>query len=331
MKAAILHSPVAADASKDEQDSLIQAEAVARSLAALGFEPIPVIFELNLDATSDRLREIAPELVFNLVESVNGRGRLVHLAPALLDYLRLPYSGSTTEALFTTSNKLLAKQWLQARKVAVPAWVPLSADAGAYPAFVGGAPYIIKSVWEHASIGIDKHALSCPKDIVSLQEAMAARRPLLGNDVFAEIFIDGREFNLSLLAGENGEPPEVLPPAEICFDDFPPEKPRIVDYRAKWDENSFEYHHTPRRFDFAGQDAPLLRRLTRIALKCWNIFALRGYARVDFRVDTAGQPWVLEVNANPCLSPDGGFVAAAERAGLDYNQMTRRIVGASFQ
>ena len=60
--------------------------------------------------------------------------------------------------------------------------------------------------------------------------------------------------------------------------------------------------------------------------RCWDIFNLRGYARVDFRVDNTGKPWVLEVNANPCLSPDGGFIAAAKQSGIDYNGVIERIV-----
>jgi D-alanine-D-alanine ligase len=66
--------------------------------------------------------------------------------------------------------------------------------------------------------------------------------------------------------------------------------------------------------------------LTEIARACWHLFGLRGYARVDFRVDQDGQPWVLEVNANPCISPDGGFVAAAAQVGLSLNDVVGRII-----
>ena len=87
-----------------------------------------------------------------------------------------------------------------------------------------------------------------------------------------------------------------------------------------------EFAQTPRRFDFPDPDRGLLETLKDLALRCWELFALRGYARVDFRVDAAGQPWVLEVNTNPCLSPDAGFLAAAARAGLSPTEVVRRIV-----
>ncbi|MCX5821807.1 MAG: D-alanine--D-alanine ligase, partial [Deltaproteobacteria bacterium] len=74
------------------------------------------------------------------------------------------------------------------------------------------------------------------------------------------------------------------------------------------------------------QDASLLALLKDMALRCWKLFDLRGYARVDFRVDREGRPWILEVNANPCLSPDAGFSAAALRAGLTFPDVLGRII-----
>ena len=90
--------------------------------------------------------------------------------------------------------------------------------------------------------------------------------------------------------------------------------------------DSFEYQHTRRRFDLPAADRPLLERLEDLAMRCWHLFGLRGYARVDFRVDAAGDPWVLEVNANPCLAPDAGFAAAAQRAAVPYERAIERIL-----
>ena len=97
-------------------------------------------------------------------------------------------------------------------------------------------------------------------------------------------------------------------------------------YAAKWEEASFEYHATRRRFDFPPEDDGLLARLHETVVACWRLFELRGYARVDCRVDLAGAVQMLEVNINPCLSPDAGFAAAAERAGLDFPAILRRVV-----
>ena len=101
---------------------------------------------------------------------------------------------------------------------------------------------------------------------------------------------------------------------------------RIVDYQAKWEEDSYTYHHTPRRFDFSAADLELLDQLRGIARRCWDAFGLAGYVRVDFRVDRGGHPYILEINSSPCLSPDAGFAAAVERAGMSFDQAVARIV-----
>ena len=146
-----------------------------------------------------------------------------------------------------------------------------------------------------------------------------------GDDRFVERYIDGREFNLSLLASEEGQNVEVLPPAEIAFVDFPPGKPRIVGYAAKWRRDSYEYSHTPRQFGAERTEPLLAHMLSDLARQCWALFGLRGYARVDFRVDRWNRPWVIEINGNPCLSPDAGFMAAAKEAGLSPADVIRRI------
>ncbi len=321
MKAAVLHGEISEDAGMDEQDALVQAAFVSAALEELGYKPITIPISLDLTQTIDKLRVVQPALVFNIVETIAGQGSLIHIAPSLLDFLRIPYTGAGTEAMFLTSNKILAKQRLRAAEIATPPFIS-AGDHYDVP-FVRGT-YIIKAVWEHASTWLDENSVISVRDRRNLQKAILSQQEKLGMACFAELFIEGREFNLSLLAGDTG--PEVLPPAEILFNDFPPGKARVVDYRSKWVEDSFEYKHTPRCFDFPGEDQPLLQRLTSLAEECWRLFGLRGYARVDFRVDENGRPWVLEVNTNPCLSPDGGFLAAVERAGLSATRAIERIV-----
>ncbi|MBN2125107.1 MAG: ATP-grasp domain-containing protein [Deltaproteobacteria bacterium] len=305
----------------DHQDTLKQAGAVGNGLKGLGHAALEAEFDLDLKGFTRRMKSLNPDLVFNLVESVEGCGRLIYLAPAMLDLLGIPYTGNSTDALFLTSNKLATKKILQGQ--GIPSPTAFSPEDLRSPCRVEGE-FIIKSVWEHASIGIGEDSVVSPQNREQLCRELDRRRRVLGGDCFAERYVEGREFNLSLLGGAGR--PEVLPPAEILFDAFPPGKKRLVCYRAKWDETSFEYRHTLRSFDFPPGDAPLLERLRGLAEECWRLFRMRGYARVDFRVDQDNSPWVLEVNANPCLSPDAGFVAAASRAGLDIHEILRRII-----
>jgi D-alanine-D-alanine ligase len=323
MKIAVIHGEVAEEAGPDDQDLLTQVDCISGGLAALGHEPVVVPVSLDLAAAARTIANLRPAVVFNLVETLAGKGSLIHLVPALLDVLKIPYTGVGTEALFLTSNKILAKRWLAAAGLPTPPWFT-AAEANEELRLEGA--WLIKSAWEHASIGLDEDSVLFGVDRKRLLAEMDARREGLGGSCLAEAYIEGRELNLSLLAGEEG--PEVLPPAEIRFDAYPPGKVRVVGYRSKWEEGTFEFANTPRTFDFPAQDAPLLACLKEMALRCWKLFELRGYARIDFRVDGEGRPWILEVNANPCLSPDAGFPVAALRAGLTFPNLLCRILEA---
>lgn len=324
-RVAVLYGAVAADAAPDEQDVLVEVETARAALAALGYAPVAVPITLDLEAARARLLHLKPAFAFNLVESVDGQGRLIHLAAALLDSLGIPYTGAGHDAVFLTSKKTLSKRMLAGAGLPTAPWWEPPADFAGQPGFVG--PYIVKSVWEHASIGIGEDSITA--DPRKLAGILRRRQRRFGGDWFVERFVDGREFNIAVLGGAAdgaGGGPEVLPPAEMTFVGFPEGKARIVDYAAKWHEDSFEYNNTVRRFDFGPEDAALIGSLREIALACWRLFGLTGYARVDFRVDAAGAPYVLEINVNPCLSPDAGFAAAAARAGLDREQVVERIV-----
>ncbi|NUQ64973.1 MAG: D-alanine--D-alanine ligase [Pirellulales bacterium] len=326
MRVGVLHNAVAPGASKAEEDVLVQVEAVSQALESLGHQPSSIPCTLDLEAARRRLTEAKPDVVFNLVEALGGSDWLSFLAPALLDATGLPYTGSSTAAMMISTHKLLSKERLCQAGLPTPAWlvVPKRRAAVPAPVFRPGPVYILKAVTEHASFGLDEHSLATPADEAALLAELERTTAELGQECFAEEYIDGREFNLSVLAGPDG--PEVLPPAEIDFSAFPAGKPRIVGQRAKWEEASFEYTNTPRRFDFPASERPLVERLQSLARQCWLAFGLGGYARVDFRVDPAGEPWILEVNANPCLSPDAGFAAALQQASLPFASAVARIL-----
>jgi D-alanine-D-alanine ligase len=298
----LLHDAFAADGRLDASDTLLEAQAIADTLADLGFEPMTLPVNLDLRALERRLAELAPRLVVNLMESLDGHGRLLNVVPALVGALGVPYTGCSASALGVTSDKVMAKRMLLGAGLQTPAMFGPEADDG---------PWIVKSVWEHASLGIDDS--SVVSDAGAVPPLLAARRKAFGGDWFAERFVPGRELNVAMIASDDGL--RVLPVAEIRFDAFPADKPAIVGYAAKWHADSFEYRHTVRSFDV---EPELAEQAQRLARSCWELFGLTGYARVDLRVDTAGVAWVLEINANPCLSPDAGFAAALAVAGCSY-------------
>ena len=297
----LLHDAYASQSRVDVSDVLVEAAAIARALETVGFTTATVPVGLDLAALESTLGTHAPQAVVNLVESLGGRGRLIGVVPALLESLGVPFTGCCATAQMIASNKVAAKRLLARAGIATPA----AFDSR------GAGPWIVKSVWEHASLGLDDGAVVA--DSRAVERVLAARAAEHGGSWFAEAYVPGRELNAAVITGPNG--PQVLPVAEIRFENFPPGKPRIVGYAAKWHADSFEYRNTVRAFV---DDAALAARAAALALACWEVFGLDGYARIDLRAADDGTLYVLEVNPNPCLSPDAGFAAALAAAGIDF-------------
>jgi D-alanine-D-alanine ligase len=311
----ILYNEPGAGALADELDVLNQVAHIENHLGELGIisnrKGISTSFMEEIAA----LAEEKPDFVFNLVESINNKGELSYFIPALLNFYSIPYSGNPLEAIFITTNKKLAGKTMRNAGINNPdSFLPSQ-----FKHLKPGNKYIIKPIWEDGSLGITGESVFECKP--GFEEKI---RGLDDAHWFIEDFIDGREFNISVLAGTDG--PEVLPPAEIVFTNYDTNKPRIVDFKAKWDIESFEYKNTVREFPGKNLDILLENNLKETACACWNLFGLRGYARVDVRTDNNNNVFVIEINANPCISPDSGFVAATKEAGYAFTDIIRRII-----
>jgi D-alanine-D-alanine ligase len=314
-KCCILFNQPGEGALPDELDVLDQVEYIEGNLVKIGLETY------RKGITADFMNEIGqlaaekPDFVFNLVESIINKGEISYFIPALLNMYSIPYSGNPLEAMFITTSKALSNKIMLDEKISAPlTYVPSQ-----YRMLKPGHQYIIKPVWEDGSLGITGDSVftftpGYEKNFEGFDDS----------HWIIQDYIDGREFNISVLYGENG--PEVMPPAEMVFHNFEDDKPRIVDFKAKWVEESFEYKNTIREFPGEKIDPLLAERIRDIALKCWHVFGLKGYARVDMRIDKDGNPYVIEVNANPCMSPDSGLVAATTEAGLPITEVLQRII-----
>jgi len=321
MRILVLHSDVPPDAPPDDQDTLLQAAAIAATLGELGHEAVRGAFTPDLAALEALIAEECPEVVFNLVETVWGRGLYAPLAPQMLSQLGVPFTGAGAASIAACSDKIMAKRLL--RGAGLP-----TADWSEPPHWKGlsDGTFIVKSSTEDASLGLDDDAVvRGDRAIVARAQACAAR---YGGHWFAERYIEGREFNVALIE-KNGSP-VILPIGEMIFEKWDESRPRIIGYAAKWHENTSEYQDTTRVFDWRENDPELCARLEHLSKACWALFGMTGYARVDFRVDTNGQPFILEINPNPCLEPNAGVAAAAEQARISYAELIGDIVRAAF-
>ncbi|HUO88468.1 MAG TPA: hypothetical protein VMU08_04780 [Rhizomicrobium sp.] len=317
MRILVLHSDVAPDAPLDELDTLYAAEEIAKALARSGHAVSKAAFSQDQGRFDRILAEAKADVVFNMVEGVNGSGVLAPIAPRMLEDAGVVYTGADALSMALTSDKPLTKRRLRAAGIATPDWsVP--------PDWRGlkDARYIVKSTLEDASVGLDDDC------VVTGAEAVKARADLsrarFGGDWFAEEFVDGREFNIAVLQGEHG--PVVMPMAEMVFENWDDSQPRIVGWRAKWHEESHESDQTVRHFGVEAKEPVLAAKLKAACEGCWRTFDLTGYCRVDIRVTPEGEPVVLEINTNPGISPDAGLPAAALEAGMNYDQFLLRLV-----
>ena len=311
----ILHNAITSG-SLDEVDVLSQRDLVKAACLDLGYNVECIESAEDPMGIATDIWSKSPDMVFNLVEAVWGKGELIYVLPAILNALRVPFTGVSLEALFLTTNKLLTKNMLRSAGLSTPDHFTIYQLNDLDPE----KRYIVKPIWEEGSIGI----LNDPVFTTKNKDMITWIKSLCNRHYFVEEYIEGREINVSLLAGKNG--PEILPIAEIIFSDYFKDKTKILGYRAKWVEDSDEYRQTSRAFGTLDAEPELEKKIKDLSLRAWDLFELSGYARIDFRVDEQQEPYILEVNGNPCISPDSGFVAAAEEAKYSQKTMIKRII-----
>lgn len=304
---------------KDRSTVARSANQVRDAVEQYGYEAIlEPVYGFDVARCIDRLGELAPDLVFNLTESLNQDSRNEIVFPAILEMLGLPFTGSGALGLGLCLHKPKAKDILRARGVPTPAsfLIERAKDAAGvdlpYPLFV-------KLAHEDASVGI-RH-----DNVVHNKRALVRRiKDLLEEfhqPVLIERYIEGREVNVTLLGNARVA---ALPFHEIDFSKLPADRPRIVSYAAKWDESSPEYMGTtpvPVR-DLSPHTKAAIERA---AIGAFRALELRDYGRVDFRVSEDGTPYVIDVNPNCDISPDAGVARAARAAGMKFHQLIGRI------
>jgi len=270
----------------------------------------------------DRVRAAAPDLVFNLCESMAGDPRNEPTFVGLLDLFEIPYTGADLLGLASCLHKQRTKDILIARGIPTPPHRFLAElaelddpglDAIDYPWFV-------KLAHEDASVGITEENLVASPAALRLR----ARELMVEYEqpVLAERYVDGRELNVTLIG--NARELQVLPLHEIDFAAMPADRPRIVSYAAKWDERHVDYAGT-KPVPLRNASHELVASVEQVARDAWTALGLRDYGRIDLRVDAAGVPWVIDVNPNPDISPDAGVARAARLAGMSYPQLIAHI------
>ena len=297
---------------------------VLEGLGRLGHQAEPLAVYDNVAGIIEKIKSFQPEVVFNLSESFHHDRSQEPNVPALLELLKVPYTGSTPEALFLCKDKVLSKKILSFHGVRLPRFVvsrqahPLrKLKRFQYPAFV-------KPAGEEASDGISK-ASFVRTETEALERARFVEQKF-HCDVLIEEYIDGRELYVSVLGSQR---PTVLPCRELFFEDVPGDAPKFATFHAKWNEEYREKWGIQ-----SGPARPLPDgvegELDRLARSVYSALKIRGPARMDVRLTPAGEVYFLEANANPCLAKDEDFAQAAAQAGMDYDTLIQRVLDSAL-
>lgn len=316
MKVVVLFDGISALGKSPDIAILETVEAVEAALAADGHDAVRV--PVNPDGRwIERVRRAKPGLAFNLCEGIDGTATLESAVISTLDLLDVPYTGSGSWTTSVCLRKHIVNTLLDAAGLPVPPW-GIARPGEPLPAV--GFPAICKPAAEDASLGVEQ------RSVVRTTRALAARVSQMHeewDDVLVQRFVAGREVNVGVVADQ------VLPVAEIDFSAMPARYWRIVSYRSKWQTGSDEDVGSVPRCPADLSDA-LLAELGRIAREAWRAVGGAGYGRVDMRIDSAGQPWILEVNANPDFAPTAGLARMARVAGIDYPSLVRIVCEQAF-
>ncbi|HEY2900329.1 MAG TPA: D-alanine--D-alanine ligase [Polyangia bacterium] len=306
---------------KAREDIKDIAENIIGILGAHGFAASGLGVTGDVLAAISTLRELHPDVVFNLCESIGGDNRFEPLLPLLLDREGIAYTGSGPLALTLALHKHKAKDVLRSRGVPTPEAMFVASEdvSGVNLPF----PLIVKPSREDASVGI--YSESVVHDRASLVQRVATVLSRYRQPALVERYIDGREIYVSLFGQPSG-PPQIFPFYEIDFSEMPPGRPHIVSFEGKWIESSDEYRGTkPVRCQ--GLPAEVEARIRAIVLAAFEAMELRDYARFDIRLARDGTPYIIDVNPNCDLSDiAGGFSKAAKAGGLSYDEVILRLV-----
>jgi D-alanine-D-alanine ligase len=281
-------------------------------------EILPI--DRNVSSTFFKLNTIAPDVIFNFVESVEGIASFESYNAGVYELMDIPYTGNRPQTLANCLNKAFTKHILKAFNIKTPSYIICREEDNLSEAdFELTFPVITKLLKEDASIGISEN--SVVNNFEALKKQINFLFEHFKQEIIIEEFIEGREFNVALL----GDKP--LPISEIKFDGLPDGLPKIVTYEGKWVADTVYYKNTVPSCPaiISKQQKKILEET---AINAFSAIECRDYARVDIRLTDNDIPYVIEVNPNPDISTDSGFSRAASAAGLSYPELLFTI--ASF-
>jgi D-alanine-D-alanine ligase len=264
--------------------------------------------------------EWKPHIAFNLLEAFDDVTIFDQNVVSHLELLKLPYTGCNPRGLLLARDKSLSKKLLAYHRIPVPDFEVFRIGRPIRRAKRLQFPLMVKSLTQEASIGISQASVVDTEE--KLKERVTFIHESIGTAAIVEQYIEGRELYVGILGNQALQ---VLPVWELFFTNMPEGAKRIATDRVKW---SMKYQKKYGIDSGPAKDLPDAtgEELQHLCKRAYRALELSGYARIDLRLDEAGNPWVLEANPNPQIARGEDFAASAEKIGLAYDAMLQRII-----
>ena len=323
MKVAVIYNQPESDRyqamgeARAEAGVLDEVHTVNRALDELKYPHVLIPLTPPLERVKEQIASLEADVIFNLFEGFDGRPETEGKIAQMLENRKIPFTGCPAETLTLALDKATTKSIIEKSGIPTARYQILSPEEGA--SFHLRFPCIVKPLGEDASHGISTD--SVVDDFSALEKQVRRVSTQFGGRALVEEYLSGREFNTTVMGNVRLT---LLAISEIVYT-LPPDKPRILTFDSKWDEESVYYRNTkavcPADLSPREQD-----KIKKIAKSVYRLLGCRGYARVDFREDSARNLKVLEVNPNPDISPGAGVAIQVAAAGMTYNQFIERII-----
>jgi D-alanine-D-alanine ligase len=303
----------------EERDSTWAHYVIATTLAGLGHEVHALGVADELAPIRQAIEEFRPHVVFNLILEFHGAAFYDAYVVSYLELLKTPYTGCNPRGMLIASDKALAKKILVYHRVRVPRFATVPRGRKARLPHGAEFPLFVKSVVEHASLGIAQASIVNGRE--ALEKRVAFVHESIGSDALIEEYIDGRELTIGVLGNQRLT---TLPIWEMTFDNLPQGTAPIATSRVKWNRR---YQEKVGLRTGPAEITPTQRaHIERTAKRVYKGLGMSGFARIDLRMDRAGRIYVLEANPNPDLTSGEDFAGSAEGCGLDYGALLQKIV-----
>src|SRR3954451_503236 len=292
---------------------------VVSTLTTMGHEVQVLGVHDDLGEIRRLVTEWKPHIAFTRLEGFDDIVISDQNVVSHLELLKLPYTGCNPRGLLLARDKSLSKKLLSYHRIPVPEFEVVRVGRPVRRPKRLAFPLMVKSLTQEASIGISQ--ASVVDNDEKLRERVAFIHESIGTAAIVEQYIEGRELYVGVLGNQLLQ---AMPVWELFFTNMPEGAKRIATDRVKWSvkyQKKYGIDSGPAR-DLADAKADSIQHLCK---RAYRELELSGYARIDLRLDEAGNAWIIEANPNPQIAKGEDFAASAEKAGISYEGVIQRI------